>query len=160
MEIITNLGSYLNSNWCKTKSNTQIDEIINFGLPHIAEQIFEYTTIDTLLQCRLVSKTWNEFAKAAILKRWEETFIFACKFGHIEVVELILQYLEWKQIELDVTDHNGKTGLMLACQEGWTDVVKLLLRHPKCQDIGLNARDHEGMTAFILACARGQRDVV
>ena len=33
-----------------------MDTFINFGMPHVAELIFEYVDVGTLLQIRLVSK--------------------------------------------------------------------------------------------------------
>ena len=45
-----------------------MDTFINFGMPHVAELIFKYVDVGTLLQIRLVSKTWKEIAKSVVLK--------------------------------------------------------------------------------------------
>ena len=104
-----------------------MDKVINFGIPHVAEQIFEYVNVAALLQSRLVSKTWKEIAESVVLKRWRETFVTACQIGHIDVVEQIIESSEWQTIDLNITDDHGKTGFMLACQEGRVNVIKLLL---------------------------------
>ena len=45
-----------------------MNTFINFGMPHVAELIFKYVDVGTLLQIRLVSKTWKEIAKSVVLK--------------------------------------------------------------------------------------------
>ena len=41
----------------------KMEKIINHGLPHIAEQIFDNINTDGLIQLLKVSKTWNSWLK-------------------------------------------------------------------------------------------------
>ena len=84
--------------------------------------------------------------------------ILACKKGHKDVVQLLLDNLN-SNIDLNARNRKGKTALILACNGGHKDVVKLLLDHPDPK-IDLNARDNHGQNAFMAACNNGHKDVV
>ena len=55
-------------------------------------------------------------------------FSVACKNGHKDVVQLLLDS-EGKNIELNARDNEGYTQFMIACEFGQKDVVQLLLDH-------------------------------
>ena len=43
-----------------------LDNVINLGMPHIGEQIFESLSTDELLQCAKVSQTWKVLAESVL----------------------------------------------------------------------------------------------
>ena len=48
-----------------------MDKIINLGIPHVAELIFESIDTPELFQCALVSETWKILAESDLIKRWK-----------------------------------------------------------------------------------------
>ena len=48
-----------------------MDKIINLGIPHVAENIFESIDTPELVQCALVSETWKVLAENVLIKRWK-----------------------------------------------------------------------------------------
>ena len=79
--------------------------------------------------------------------------MFACYYGHKDVVKLLLDHSGSGDINFNAKNSVGSTGFMLACKKGCKDVVQLLLDHS--ERIDLNARDDNGKTAFmmVLHCA-------
>ena len=104
-----------------------MDKIINFGIPHIAEQIFESIDTPGLIECRKVSETWKVLAENVLIKRWKGKMIEACKSGETKVVQLLLEYCNSEEIGLNTRDEHGRTSFMWACWNGHKDVVQLLL---------------------------------
>ena len=45
------------------ENEINIAHVINFGIPHVAEQIFESIDTPGLIQCLSVSESWKFFAK-------------------------------------------------------------------------------------------------
>ena len=68
-----------------------MDKVINFGMPHVGEQIFESIDTPGLFQCALVSETWKVLAENVLIKRWKGKMLEACKNGETKVVELLLE---------------------------------------------------------------------
>ena len=62
--------------------------------------------------------------------------MFACKNGHIDVVQLLLDHSD-QNIDLNARSNNGKTALMWASFNGHEDIVKLLLEYSKVFDINI-----------------------
>ena len=84
-------------------------------------------------------------------------FMWACYFGHKDVVKLLLGHSD--KLELNAKDiFDECTAFMHACRSVQLNVVKLLLDHP--DKIELNAKDDWNMTAFMHACRYGHKDVV
>ena len=46
-----------------------MDKIINHGMPHIAEQIFDNIETQGLIECLKVSETWKVLAENVLFKR-------------------------------------------------------------------------------------------
>ena len=67
-----------------------MEEIINFGTPHVGEHIFESNGTEDMLQYLKVSQTWQELAKTVLLKRWKGRMSEACKTGTTGIVKLLL----------------------------------------------------------------------
>ena len=134
-----------------------MEKIINLGIPHVGENIFENIGTDELCQYFLVSQTWKVLAENVLLKRWKIKFFKACRTGKTKIVELLLKHYESEDIDLNARNEYGQTAFISACLKGHKDVVKLLLDN---SDIDLNVRNNHGFNAFALACYSGHKDVV
>ena len=149
-----------NSSEEKAKNNgSNIKEVINFGIPHVGEQIFENLLDDDLIQCLKVSQTWRVLATNVMLKRWKGKMFEACKTGKTEIVKLLLKHFNSEESGLNVRDVRNRTSFTQACKNGHKDIVKLLLEHPE-GNIDFNARHMLGQTGFILACKNVHKEVV
>ena len=136
-----------------------MDKVINHGMPHIGEQIFESIDTPGLIKCLEVSETWRELAENVLVKRWKGKMFEACKNGETKVVQLLLENCTSEESGLNTRDELGATPFIASCYNGHKDVVKLLLDHS--EGIELNARNYcRGWTAFKIACRYGQTDVV
>ena len=136
-----------------------MDKIINHGMPHIAEQIFDNIETQGLFECLKVSETWKVLAENVLIKRWKGKMFEACKNGQTKVVQLHLERCTPEESGLNMKDFNEWTTLMIACRNRHKDVVQLLLDNSD-RNIDLNVRDNGGWTAFIYACRYGGKDVV
>ena len=47
-----------------------MEKVINLGIPHVSEQIFESIETEGLIECRKVSQTWKVLAENVLIKRW------------------------------------------------------------------------------------------
>ena len=45
-----------------------MDKVINHGIPHVGELIFESIDTPELFQCLLVSETWKDLAENVLIK--------------------------------------------------------------------------------------------
>ena len=68
-----------------------MDKVINLGIPHVGELIFESFGTTELIQCALVSETWKVLTENVLVKRWKGRMFEACKNGETKVVELLLE---------------------------------------------------------------------
>ena len=96
-----------------------MEKVINLGIPHVGENIFENIDTEELLQCLLVSQTWKILAESVLVKRWKSKIFEACKNGKAKILQLILEHSELNTkdliIELNVRDEYGGTALIWAC---------------------------------------------
>ena len=60
----------------------------------------------------------------------------ACRNGHIDVVQLLLDNSE-RNIDLNAKAHDGSTAFMIACKNGNKNVVKLLIESSKAKSIDI-----------------------
>ena len=132
-----------------------MEKIINLGIPHIGEKIFKIIDTPGLIECALVSETWETLAHNVLLKRWKGRLIQACESGYIVIVRLILENLDHESTELNTRDNNGWTAFMRFCIVGDTNVVKLILDHSSDRNIDLDA----SRIALVLAYRYGRTDV-
>ena len=137
-----------------------MDKIINLGIPHIGEEIFERIDTAGLFQCFVVSETWNIIAKRVLLKRNKKIFLEACRNGETKVVQLLLQDDESEGIDLNATDWFGRTGFSLACENGHQQIVQLIVDRSDSHNIDLDSRDKKGWTALMRTCGTGRSDIV
>ena len=150
-----------------------MEKVINLGIPHVGELIFEGVDTSELIQYLLVSETWKILAENVLFKRWKGRIFEACEHGQTKIVELLLDRCGSKKenkdrsdrtIDLNARDEAGYTALMVACIAGHKGVVQLLLNYSE-STIDLNERDESngfsnGFTAFMMACTTGHKDVV
>ena len=54
-----------------TGNTASLNKVINLGIPHAGEQIFESIDTPELFQCALVSETWKILAENVLIKRWK-----------------------------------------------------------------------------------------
>ena len=136
-----------------------MDKVINLGIPHVGELIFESIDTPGLIQFLLVSETWKVLAENVLTKKWKGKMFEACKSGETKVVQLLLDRCDPEENGLNIKDEKERTAFMVACDFGHKDVVQLLLR---CSDenIDFNARNRQDSTALMLACNNGHKDVV
>ena len=135
-----------------------MDKVINLGIPHVGELVFESIDTPGLINCLEVSQTWKILAENVLIKRWKGKMLKACKSGETKVVQLLLECYNSEESGLNNRDRYGWTPFMWACKNGHKDVVKLLLDYS--ERIDLNARNVFGTTAFMQAWYNGHKDVV
>ena len=66
-----------------------MESIINFGIPHVGEQILGSLGEDDLIQCLKVSQTWKAFAEPILLPKWKGKMFEACQTGETEIVKAL-----------------------------------------------------------------------
>ena len=57
----------------------KVDKVINLGIPHVGELIFESIDTSVLIQYLLATKTGKVLAENVLLKRWKGKMLEACK---------------------------------------------------------------------------------
>ena len=68
-----------------------MEKVINLGIPHIGEQIFESIETEGLIECLKVSQTWKVLAENVLAKRWKGKMFEACRNGQTKIVQLLLE---------------------------------------------------------------------
>ena len=136
-----------------------MDKIINLGIPHVGEQIFELIETQDLTKYLEVSETWKVLVENVLIKRWKGKLFEAYKNGETKVVQVLLERCNAEESGLNTKDFIGRTTLMVACKNGHKDVVQLLLDNSE-RNIDLNARCVTGRTALMYANIYGHKDVV
>ena len=140
-----------------------MENVINLGIPHVGEKIFENIHTEGLLKCLTVSKTWETLIENVLAKRWQGKIFEAAEQGHAKLVELLLKRSTDLENELNDKKGIGKAPFAVACQNGHREAVELLLSASFDVNIDLNATRYYGCapcTGFMLACARGHKNVV
>ena len=139
-----------------------MDKVINLGIPHVGELIFEGINTAELLKFVLVSETWKVLAENVLIKRWKGKMYEAFKSGETKIVQLLLERCNAEESGLNifVLIKRWKGKMSEACKKGETKIVKLLLERCDAEESGLNIKDEYGWTAFMEACYYGHKDVV
>ena len=81
-----------------------MDKVINLGIPHVAELIFESISTPGLIKCLDVSETWRELAGNVLVKRWKGKLLEACQNGETKVVQLLLERCNSEESGLNTKD--------------------------------------------------------
>ncbi len=127
--VVTKLVA-INSNLNSANSNHQTALMIASS--------YGYAALPTdLTNCRLDDK-------------WTGNVLYG-NHGHSEIARLLIE----KNVELNATDDNKMTALMLACECGHAAVVSLLI-----EKADLNVKDNRGRTALTIASNGGYSPVV
>ena len=126
-----------------------MEKVINFGIPHVGEQIFEGLDTTTLIQCLSVSKTFKAFAENPLINKWRGKEFKACKLGHAEIVKLLLEdsnvkFENWNMRTRSRHNNWRLTPFLVACMNGHKDVVQLLLDYSERKRIDLNVETASG----------------
>ena len=75
-----------------------MDRVINLGIPHVGELIFESIDTQGLFQLALVSETWKILAENILIKRWKRRMHEACISRETKVVQLLLENFISKEL--------------------------------------------------------------
>jgi len=151
-----------------------MEKVINIGIPHVGEQIFEHIDNDRLIEFFIVSPSWKALAGEVLLKRLigpkkthgtkkrKRPFkITQSQKRKIQVVDVIVNYSDYSK--LNILDKKGQTAFVWACENGHIDIVQLLLNHSD-DKIQLNKSCRISnvlkRSAFMIACAEEQVGVV
>ena len=135
---------------------------------HITEQIFEHFDKQSLKNCRVVSKSWQESIDYKNIL-WNEVFKnkdcsrafqSSCKNGHTKIAKFLMKKSIEFNIELNAKDEYGRTAFHLASSYGNTKIVKILIEHSKIFGLDLTLKDNDGRTGFQLAKRKQQREVI
>ena len=102
-----------------------MNKVINLGIPHVGEHIFESIETDELFQFMSVSETWKVLAENVLIKRLKGWIFEACQNGETKVVRLLLEHSD-QSIDFNARDEEGMTAFLLAAENGHNDIVKLL----------------------------------
>lgn len=84
----------------------------------------------------------------------DSPFSFACKYGHLDLVEY---FSKLEEIDVNSCNNFGSTGLHYAASNDYIDIVKFLCQLPK---IELNMTDRFGATPLMLAAKNGNTDIM
>ena len=87
-------------------------------------------------------------------------FLYACRDGNLEIVELLMKYSTSMNIDLNTLNVYNISALHLACYWGHEDVAKRLLEESTKLKLNLNTQDLWGYSAFHVACKSGRTNIV
>ena len=88
-------------------------------------------------------------------------FQYACKSGHVELVELLIKKSVEFNIDLITKDDSyGNTGFHYACMSGKVKLVELLIKNSVELNLNLNAKNGKGETGYHIACSYDQVKIV
>ena len=87
-------------------------------------------------------------------------FLYACRDGNLEIVELLMKYSTRMNLDLNTLNVYNISALHLACYWGHEDVAKRLIEESTKLKLNLNTQDTWGYTAFHVACKFGRTNIV
>ena len=67
-----------------------MENVINLGIPHVGEQIFESIDTPGLINFLEVSQPWKVLAENVLIKKWKGKMFEACQNGETKVVQELL----------------------------------------------------------------------
>ena len=71
------------------RSLCTIGEVVNIGIPHVGEQIFQHLNADDLIQCMKVSKVWHVLAEKVFLR--SDPLLEAARAGRKDIIKFVLE---------------------------------------------------------------------
>ena len=87
-------------------------------------------------------------------------FLYACRDGNLEIVELLMKYSTSMNIDLNTLNVYNISALHLACYWGHEEIAKRLIEESTKLKLNLNTQDTWGYTAFHVACKFGRTNIV
>ena len=81
-----------------------MDKVINLGIPHVGELIFESIDTPELFQFALISETWKVLAENVLIKRWKGKLFQACQNGETKIVQLLLEHCNSEENGLNIKE--------------------------------------------------------
>ena len=104
--------------------------------PHIPEQIFKYLDNQSLKNCRVVSKSWQEciddrdilWNKVFKNKDCNKTFQLSCQNGLSKIVEFLMKKSIEFKIDLNAKGKHDKTVFHWACKYGHFKVAEMCVQ--------------------------------
>ena len=134
-----------------------MEKVINLGIPHVGELIFENINTQGLIKCALVSEPWRILVENVLHKRWKGKLFQACASGKVEIVKILLERCD-DPINFNTRNADGCTAFMASCKYGHKAVAQLILDLSNA-NIDLNAEDNNGLNSFMWACQNGHADI-
>ena len=134
-----------------------MEKVINLGIPHVGELIFENINTQGLIKCALVSEPWRIMVENVLHKRWKDKVFQACASGKVEIVKILLERCD-APINFNTRNADGCTAFMASCKYGHKAVVQLLLDLSDA-NIDLDAEDKNGLNSFMWACQNRHADI-
>ena len=134
-----------------------MEKVINLGIPHVGELIFENINTQGLIKCALVSEPWRILVENVLHKRWKGKLFQACASGKVEIVKILLERCD-APINFNTRNADGCTAFMASCKYGHKAVAQLILDLSNA-NIDLNAEDNNGLNSFMWACQNGHADI-
>ena len=141
-----------------------MDRVINLENPHLAELIFTNLDTSSLPHCLAVSETWKKLGQKVFFDRCQKEEIDKLDFeglkgafasGNYEKANVLLNYLDSKNIKIDITDYNK---LISACQQRHVFLVKIMfLDNPKLNVLHEDVARRAFKYGFIDVCEHGHK---
>ena len=130
---------------------------------HITEQIFEHLDKQSLKDCRVVSKSWQESIDnknilwTEVFKKSDcnNAFQSSCKNGRTKIAKFLMKKSIEFKIDLNARDNFGDTAFHKACKNGHSKIAEMFIQKSAEFNIELNTKDEYGKTAFHYACEKG-----
>ena len=143
---------------------TQLNPMVfNPRFQHITEQIFEHLDKQSLKNCRVVSKSWQESIDYKNIlwnevfknKDCSKAFQSSCKNGHTKIAKFLMKKSIEFKIDLNARDNFGNTAFHKACKNDHSKIAEMFIQKSAEFNIELNTKDQYGKTAFQYACQNG-----
>ena len=85
---------------------------------------------------------------------------YACKKGHIQILESFLFTSQMTKVDFNAQDHEGMTAFYKVFDLGDTEMVEFLMKGAQRLNIDLNTTDANGLTPFQKACLNANRPML
>ena len=85
----------------------------------------------------------------------------ACKYGHLDVIQSLLDHPNSKSIDINGKNNDGESPIMISCNKDYfVDIAELILRFSIDKNIEWNFKGNEATKALSFACFDGYTGVV
>ena len=130
-------------------NKTSLNPMVFYArFPHISEKIFENLNIESLKNCRKISKSWLECIDNPNILRNKiakiKAFQFACEDGNLKMVVELIQKSAKLSIDMNYKERDGLTAFQSACYYGNLEIVDMLVQKSAEFEIDFNIKDGSG----------------